>query len=264
MLLCEERRARREKLQRSEHKQSLWHSDELFQHEGPSLFRHLELFQALFPSESHRLAQITEWFWNIDVDYSLQVIVGPSDARVLVSRSSQAQKITTNETSPYPLKVIRDPIEVDITWLLQVLLLLLSLLFSCTPGSAPAVLLLLSHVGLGLCLSSYHSRRISQRNLRSIEVLLSVRPHVGTLRFSLPLPSLRPLTTGLGRCSTPLRTSSRTPFQRIKASISKRLIRRVCSLQFFHYLRRKLPKTQVIRALHLVPLFYLVLLVLFS
>lgn len=62
---------------------------------------------------------ITEWFWNYTLDYSLVVFVGnEGDEKVILQeRVGKIQLMTTTEKSPLPESVVRDALDLNISYL---------------------------------------------------------------------------------------------------------------------------------------------------
>ena len=67
------------------------------------------------------ITTITEWFWKFEVTYELFVFYGnePEDKIVLQGRTGKWELKTTSENHPYPVSVVHDPVDVNITFLLQ-------------------------------------------------------------------------------------------------------------------------------------------------
>jgi hypothetical protein len=66
--------------------------------------------------------QVTEYFWQFDVSYSLFAFAGsnPEDHPVeIASRSAHIELKTSADATPQPEVVIRPSIDLNITWLLQ-------------------------------------------------------------------------------------------------------------------------------------------------
>ena len=66
--------------------------------------------------------KITEWFWKFNVDYELSAYMGnsPDDEKVILQkRSGTTELMTTSDATPRPIKVVRDAIDVNITWLVH-------------------------------------------------------------------------------------------------------------------------------------------------
>ena len=64
---------------------------------------------------------ITEYFWNFEFFYELTAFYGnePDDNITLQSRKGKYEIKTTSKGAPYPDVVIKDPIDANITYLLQ-------------------------------------------------------------------------------------------------------------------------------------------------
>jgi hypothetical protein len=64
---------------------------------------------------------ITDYFWRFTAEWSLVVFVGnsPDDCVVLQQRSSKHEIRTSGKDTPRPLSVVRDPVDLNVTWLLQ-------------------------------------------------------------------------------------------------------------------------------------------------
>jgi hypothetical protein len=64
---------------------------------------------------------VTEYFWDFECSYELFVFVGnePDEKVVLQSRSCKYEAMTTSKENPRNTAVIRDPMDVNLTWLLN-------------------------------------------------------------------------------------------------------------------------------------------------
>lgn len=67
------------------------------------------------------ITTIHEFFWNFSVDYELIAFVGntPEECVVLQKRSGKCELMTSSKSTPKPQTVVRDSVDVNITWLLQ-------------------------------------------------------------------------------------------------------------------------------------------------
>jgi hypothetical protein len=67
------------------------------------------------------ITKITEWFWKFRVEYELSAYVGnnPDEKVVLQKRSGHTELMTTSKARPRGEKVIRDALEVNLTYLFQ-------------------------------------------------------------------------------------------------------------------------------------------------
>ncbi len=64
---------------------------------------------------------ITEWFWRFSVDYSLFIFCGndPEDKVVLQTRVGKMELMTTTKDAPRPQVVVRDPVDLNLSYLLS-------------------------------------------------------------------------------------------------------------------------------------------------
>lgn len=72
--------------------------------------------------ETKVVHKIDEWFWKFSYNFELSVFSGQYDDAskiVLQSRGAKYEIVTTTEESPRPEKDFREPIDVNLTWLLQ-------------------------------------------------------------------------------------------------------------------------------------------------
>ena len=79
---------------------------------------------SLFGRSSHQVVTtVTEHFWEYTAAYSLVAFAGADSAqRVLLrSRTGGYEIMTSNKTPPQPQTAVADPVDVDLTWLLQAL-----------------------------------------------------------------------------------------------------------------------------------------------
>ena len=67
------------------------------------------------------MTKVTEYFWNIEVDYKLVAFSGQDlgNGIQFQGRKCQMQLKTLSETPPYPETKIRSPIDTNITFLLH-------------------------------------------------------------------------------------------------------------------------------------------------
>eukprot|EP00475_Leptophrys_vorax_P036225 TRINITY_DN60812_c0_g1_i1.p1 TRINITY_DN60812_c0_g1~~TRINITY_DN60812_c0_g1_i1.p1 ORF type:complete len:946 (+),score=253.54 TRINITY_DN60812_c0_g1_i1:36-2840(+) len=71
---------------------------------------------------SKTITKITEYFWAFNVQYELYFVIGNrrTDKSLMISSRSARTMISTSiNTQPRPSTVRRDPLEVDITWMLE-------------------------------------------------------------------------------------------------------------------------------------------------
>jgi len=64
---------------------------------------------------------ITEYFWNFQAEYELFAFQGvsPDNKLTLCSRKGSIELLTTTKSSPRSSSVVREPIDLNVTWLLQ-------------------------------------------------------------------------------------------------------------------------------------------------
>jgi hypothetical protein len=64
---------------------------------------------------------VHEWFWKFEVDYKLLAFAGsdPTQAVVLQKRHGVVEIVTNSADRPAPDVVVRPPIDVNITWLVD-------------------------------------------------------------------------------------------------------------------------------------------------
>jgi len=66
------------------------------------------------------MVRITEYKWKFEWEYKINVIVGAnSDPQLLQSRKGSTTIITSSENQPRPEHRVHDPVQVNLTWLMQ-------------------------------------------------------------------------------------------------------------------------------------------------
>eukprot|EP01094_Clydonella_sp_ATCC50884_P009530 TRINITY_DN1905_c0_g1_i8.p1 TRINITY_DN1905_c0_g1~~TRINITY_DN1905_c0_g1_i8.p1 ORF type:complete len:959 (-),score=405.65 TRINITY_DN1905_c0_g1_i8:169-3012(-) len=86
--------------------------------------QHVKEYQGTFGS--HKVTDkvvttVEEWFWNFTAKYEVSAYAGTDKSEKVVLRGRECKYVvkTTSDKTPYPPKSVRDPVELNITWLLQ-------------------------------------------------------------------------------------------------------------------------------------------------
>eukprot|EP01128_Nolandella_sp_AFSM9_P011857 TRINITY_DN876_c0_g1_i1.p1 TRINITY_DN876_c0_g1~~TRINITY_DN876_c0_g1_i1.p1 ORF type:complete len:229 (-),score=50.43 TRINITY_DN876_c0_g1_i1:128-814(-) len=91
--------------------------------EEESKTTHVTTWNDSFTRKSKSVTKITEWFWNYHIRYELFAFKGnePEKSVLFQSHSATVELMTTTEHTPYPKDKVRPSLDVNITWLLQLL-----------------------------------------------------------------------------------------------------------------------------------------------